>query len=273
MKSINHIVIQLDDDLKETGYTDLSTSSSNLKALELIKTALNNLKEIILVKKFSSLQEEIEFFKEIKPSLLAKFYLTSFVIQYKNQQFISKDAVSKLVESNTEENQSFLTEYKTYILQLMEYNEDQEKEYFVRKQFSPPMNDVLQKVLLNPNFCTFHSEILAVFKSQKLIQNFLNSEKEKNRNPFNQVFDLKWTQNKTSLIELMYGLYYSNAVNNGECSIKDLKNVFELMFNVDLGNVYRTYHELKNRDIRTPFIDSLRIAVENKLDEDDAFKP
>lgn len=273
MKRINHIVSQLDADLNEVGYTDLTTSSNNLKALEIVKTALNELKKTILNDGFQSLKEEIHFFKEIKPYLLSRFLLISFVIQYNNQKFISSEAANDLVESSTEEHKNFLREYKTYLLQFKELTSEQEKVFFVRHQFSPPVSDILQKVLLDPEFCTFHSELLTKFKTQKLIQGYLDYEKEKANENVAPSFKLKWTQKKTALIELIYGLHYSNSLNNGQSNINEIKELFETVFNIDLGNVYRTFHDIKNRDERTPFIDSLRIAMENKLDEDDAFIP
>ncbi|MEX1191937.1 MAG: RteC domain-containing protein [Brumimicrobium sp.] len=273
MKSINHIVGQLDSDLKELGYTDLNTSSNNLKALELLKTALNNLKNTVLKSGFPSLKEEIRFFKEVKPYLLSRFLLISFVIQYNDQKYISNEAADNLLQSKAEEHNTFLREYKTYLLQLKSVTTEQEKVFFVRNQFSPPLCDVLKKVFLNPEFCTFHSELLTMFKSQRLIQKFLDSEKDRVSNKNTTIYKLKWTQKKTALIELMYGLHYSNSLNNGQSNISEIKEVFETVFNVDLGNVYRIFHDIKNRERRTPFIDSLRVAVENKLDEEDAFKP
>lgn len=270
MKKINYVFKQLKAELNELGNEDLTVFHNYDRSLELIKDALKDFKAIVMNNSFNSVEDEIVFFKEIKPFVLSRFLFLTFVIQHDNLYFISPKSAEFHVKKMLKEKKSFLAEYKTYIIQLKSCSLKKEGEYFVRNQFSPPICSVYSEVLLNIQFCTFHSEILSIFKSYKLIQNFLDLKKE-NSTSTNIGIPLKWTQNKTALIELIYALHYSNAINSGNGSIKDLKNVFETVFNVKLGNVYRAYHDFKRREIRTPFIASLRKAMENKLDEDDAF--
>lgn len=273
MKTINNIVEQLEAELNALGYINLTTCKDYKKALKLIKVALQELKELIIENSFSSIEEEIIFFKEIKPQLYSKFLLISFIIEYNNYKVMSERAEQEFIKRNKTKFIYFQKEYKTYILQLLDCTSEQEKIYFVRKKFSPPLNKVFSHVMLNPKFSTFHSEIQARFQAQKLIENHLKSRNKEKEAPVFKKYQLNWTQNKTALIELIYGLYFSNSLNNGQCKINEIKEVFEAVFNVDLGNVYRTFHEIKNREERISFIETLRITMENKLDEDDSFSP
>lgn len=272
MKKINNILNQLKAELNGMGNEDLTNFNDCDAALELIKNALHDLRGIVVNNSFNTVEDEIVFFREIKPFIMSRFLLLTFVIQYDNLHFISPKSAEDYVKRMLKEKKSFLAEYETYIIQLKSCSSKKEGEYFVRNQFSPPICSVYSEVLLNIHFCTFHSEVLSIFKSYKLIQNFLDQKKE-NSIRLHLGNQLKWTKNKTALIELIYALHYSNAVNSGNSSIKELKNVFETVFNVKLGNVYRAFHDFKSREIRTPFITSLRNAMENKLDEDDAFIP
>ena len=50
----------------------------------------------------------------------------------------------------------------------------------------------------------------------------------------------------------------------------DIAKTFENMFNIDLGDFYHSYLELKGRKInRTKFLDSLRDALIKRMDEQD----
>lgn len=81
---------------------------------------------------------------------------------------------------------------------------------------------------------------------------------------------LSWTISKTALTELIYALYSKSVFNNGNADIKQIAQSFEAFFNIDLGDFYHTYLELKNRKInRTKFIDSLREGLIQKMEEED----
>ena len=81
---------------------------------------------------------------------------------------------------------------------------------------------------------------------------------------------LKWTGSKASLIELIYALHYQGAFNNGNNDIQVIAKDFEKNYNIDLGNFYQTYLELRTRKMnRTKFLDALREGLIKKLDEQD----
>lgn len=79
-----------------------------------------------------------------------------------------------------------------------------------------------------------------------------------------------WTSSKTSLIELIYALYSQGVFDNGNKDIKQIAEYFEKVFNINLGDFYHTYMELKSRKInRTKFIDTLRESLMRKMEEQD----
>lgn len=81
---------------------------------------------------------------------------------------------------------------------------------------------------------------------------------------------LTWTSSKTALTELIYALHSKSSFNNGNTDIKHIAKIFELVFNVDLGDFYHTFLELKNRKInRTKFLDTLREGLMQKMEEQD----
>ena len=79
-----------------------------------------------------------------------------------------------------------------------------------------------------------------------------------------------WTGSKASLIELLYALQTSGACNNGTIDVKQLATHFEHIFNVRLGNFYRTFQEIRIRKIsRTTFLDQLKENLIKRMDNSD----
>lgn len=69
---------------------------------------------------------------------------------------------------------------------------------------------------------------------------------------------------------MIYALHAQGAVDNGKADIKDIAAVFEHLFNVELGDYYRTFLEIRVRKTgRTKFIDSLRNSLIKRMDEAD----
>lgn len=82
-----------------------------------------------------------------------------------------------------------------------------------------------------------------------------------------------WKESKAAMVELIYAIYYSNAVNKGDGGIKDLAGKFEQLFEIDLGDIYHVFHELKNRKLEaTKFLDNLKESLIRKMQEEDGLK-
>ncbi|KOS05301.1 hypothetical protein AM493_04090 [Flavobacterium akiainvivens] len=69
----------------------------------------------------------------------------------------------------------------------------------------------------------------------------------------------------------LHNLFYTLGVfDNGNADIRVIAKTFETLFNIDLGDFYHTFMELKSRKInRTKFIDNLRDVLLQKMDEQD----
>ena len=81
--------------------------------------------------------------------------------------------------------------------------------------------------------------------------------------------DLLWTGTKTELVEMIYGLIASGSLRNGKAEIKKVVKICELIFEIDLGNFYKTYGEIKARDQDpTKFIDKLKLSLIQKINLD-----
>lgn len=95
-------------------------------------------------------------------------------------------------------------------------------------------------------------------------------EKKDSKQRVNQIISkIRWTANKIDLVELIYALYHSRCLNRGEIEIKAIIEAFEQLFNVKLGNYYRTYVDIPRRAKRTKFLCELINVAESKFIEMD----
>jgi hypothetical protein len=74
----------------------------------------------------------------------------------------------------------------------------------------------------------------------KSLQTEISKLSKQNKNIQSQY---KWTDKKIDLVELIYAIHTSNSINRGNI----IAEIFSEVFNEDLGNIYRTYAEIKNR--------------------------
>jgi hypothetical protein len=148
--------------------------------------------------------------------------------------------------------------------------------YYLRKNKSLWPITYRSACIYDPDFSTSHDELRAEIVAYDLIMKFYEKELEElrikelnactlNSNIKNE-FNLEWTSSKIDLVELIYALQTSRAIQNVKISITTLANVFGTVFNTDLSNIHRTYIELKSRKKdRTKFIEYLMVALENRV--------
>ena len=127
------------------------------------------------------------------------------------------------------------------------------------------------------SFSTSHDFKVAQILANDLIQLYLenqlimienkdNSEKSQ-RKPN---IKLMWTSPKVSLIELIYALHSEGVFNNGTADLKDIAEYFEHIFEIDLGQYRRTFHEIRARKVdRTKFIMTLHETLSKRMDNSD----
>jgi hypothetical protein len=126
----------------------------------------------------------------------------------------------------------------------------------------------MQLMLDQSNSSEFLQEFTKDFK--KMIEKFKcisNGSKPTNGTRKSSV-NLRWTDKKVALVELIYALFCSNSLNNGDAEIKEITDSFENLFSVDLGDVYHAFSEIRDRKIEpTKFLDLLKDSLLSKIKE------
>ncbi|EGJ99171.1 hypothetical protein HMPREF9455_00605 [Dysgonomonas gadei ATCC BAA-286] len=102
--------------------------------------------------------------------------------------------------------------------------------------------------------------------------NLLNSNLIENPPPLYPIYPktrITWTANKIDLIELIYAWEKVGCFNYGNVNIKEIVAYIEVVFNIDLGDYYGTFKEMRNRINRTSFLDKLVRVLNDRMDEID----
>jgi hypothetical protein len=241
---INELSIEIDDQIE--------------LAEIIIKHTLENLSEAknyIFGKGFMNQQEEIHFFKELKPKILSKliYYNSIYRIETKKpnggERIIHKyynnelDKLKRYFDNNLE----FYKYYRTGSTYLDKY-------YFVRGKHNIKLSLDTFYFEADHRFTTSHDYKVAKIIAHDLIQVYLENElanlykitaPEKSQHNHNSV--LTWTGSKVALIELLYALHTEGVFNNGTSDLKNIAEYFEKVFNIDLGQYRRTFLEIRVR--------------------------
>ncbi|AIM37886.1 tetracycline regulation of excision, RteC [Sphingobacterium sp. ML3W] len=254
-------------------------SDSSIQQVEaiicLIVTCLSDIKDYVLKRGFKSINEEIHFFKYQKPSIVSKLIYYNAIYKigtrkpYGGTKLIKKYLNSELrkLKRYFDNNLEFYKYYRTNSIYL-------DEKYFVRGKYDIKLNLDTYYFESDHNFSTSYDYKVAKIIANDLIQVYLEDQLYLNKqHPVSKQLpnmNISWTGSKTALIELIYSLHYQGVFDNGNTDIKLIAKTFERFFNIDLGDFYHTFMELKSRKInRTKFLDSLRDALIKKMDEQD----
>lgn len=248
------------------------------KSLEQIIHHLLKLKEYVLLNQFESQEEEIHFFKIIKPKFTSKLLYFDKIRKIESRKPIGSK-IKKLKYLNNELNK--LDVYFSENLEFYNY-------YRLGSDFVDDKIYIRNNVVIDYNLETFYYEkdhrfstthdfktatILANEKFQKYVENKIINLTDNRTMPVLPPFEkkkLKWTESKTALIELIYALHTNKVFSDGKADLNEIAKYFEKVFDIELGDIYRASNEIKNRKInKTKFLDVLRENLNKRFEDQD----
>ncbi|WP_280216263.1 RteC domain-containing protein [Bacteroides fragilis] len=80
----------------------------------------------------------------------------------------------------------------------------------------------------------------------------------------------RWTNTKIAAIQLVYGIYATGSVDEGNAEIGELAALFEKHFHVELGNVYHAFGRLRGQQNPTAFLDEMKEKLLKKMRDMDS---
>lgn len=249
------------------------------KGIQISRACVQELRMVLRSGEFATKETEIEFFKNQKPFVYSriKFYskLYNFLLERpagssKRQRDFIDSRIERL-QNSSKKNLDFLKYYR-------EGDTTLDHHYFLRGNDNLSLVSDTSHFYTDAEFSTSHDNMMAKVMAYDLLVAHYNKElvelghaipKEKRINICAEL-DLKWTGTKTDLVELIYALQASGAIKDGSAGIRDMVTACEQMFNIDLGQYYKTYVEIRARKMdRTSFINMLKEQLERRMKQDD----
>lgn len=270
---------EMESDLSELNVKDGAYLQNSRLSSGIVLNYISKLKTFVSNYKFFNKVEEINFFKHLKPkfySLLIFHQKVVFILSHlplsilneiKNYYLSELKKINDYINSNDE----FVTYYRSQATSFDEI-------YFLRKEPDSWLLMNFEDYETDLNFTTIYDHKISKIIAFELLSEFIKSTLAKleiqqdlsGGQKLPSQTNVNWTASKVSLVELLYALQSTGSCNNGTIDLKQLANHFEKIFNVDLGNYYRVFQEMRIRKInRTTFLDQLKERLIQRMDEAD----
>lgn len=264
------IIKKLEDEIKEVSLELDGSIALYEVIIELILSRLSEIKEYTLKNGFDSINEEIHFFKYQKPVIVAKLIYYNAIYKIETKKPYGEKQVKKYLNKEQKKLKKFFDNNIDFYKYYRSGNSFLDENFFVRGKHDIRLWLDTFYFEADHRFCTSHDYKVAKIIANDLIQVYLEDQLNSNQEKAFDNSSLNWTGSKTALTELIYALNSHGVFNNGNADIRLIAKTFESTLNIDLGDFYHTFMELKSRKInQTKFLDSLRDALIKKMDEQD----
>ena len=275
----NSLYEEMENKLTEINLNEFNEIQSLKRASYEILQTLMMLKEYVLKYSFSNKEEEIHFFKNIKPKFLSKLiYYHKVFEMVSHLPFSSISEVRTFYLKELDKINEYLSENRDFYSYYRSHSTLFDDAYYLRKEPESWLLLNFDDYETDLNFTTIYdhklSRIIAFESLAEFIKESINSLELKHNNGSNENSSRKekitWTGSKVSLIELLYALQSTGSFNRGTIDVKSLATHLEKFFNVELGNYYRVFQEIRIRKAsRTAFLDQLKEKLIKRMDESD----
>lgn len=241
-----------------------------------------SMRKLIRKNKFANQHDEIKFFKIIKPQICGRLKFYKLRLEYLIEMpFVSISNQEKYIKNKVKLLEQKKEKYPTFYCYLKRGDHIYDDKYFIRNTNQSELFINSDIADYDPEFSTSHDQLAGEVEFYNLTIKFFKEELyriQNNQLDFGGSQDhrkdkqaFSWSASKTDLVELIYALKVSGAINGGDAQIKELTSTFGDLFNVDLGNYYKTFMDIKNRTKEpAKFLNKLAINITQKIELEDA---
>lgn len=237
---------ELEEQINELLFEQENQLASYEKVIEYILQKTAKLKDYVLKAGFKNQQEEIHFFKHIKPQFIAKLIYYNAVYKIESKKPNETKSAKKYINNELKKLKKFFDNNLEFYKYYRTNNTFIDDQLFVRGKYDIKLNLDTFYFETDHSFSTIGDYKAGKILANDLIQVYL--EEQLHNIEQKKVLDnstLNWTASKTALTELIYALSAQEVFDNGNADIKVIAKTFERTFNIDLGDFYHTFMELK----------------------------
>lgn len=242
---------------------------------EVVQTTMALLKQFVKEYSFSNTQEEIHFFKVIKPNFHKEMIYRIEIgkIETGRPRCCSRELLIGYYQHLGEHIRTYFQQQHTLYLYHKTNRSTEDELLFIRNAECVPFlpEDCID---MDCEFTTLASSHLAKIMAYEMLIEYLEdkiAELERPALPIDPAqYHANWTSTKADLIELAYALHANGCINGGRAEIQEIIGILETVFKTKLGNFYRTFQSMRLRKKnRSAFLDVLRDSLIKKMDDAD----
>ena len=265
---------------KEITFETATIIQESYQMTTVLRDLLSKMKEHVLQNGFQDANEEIEFFKTIKPQILGKLIYYNKVLRIEASCPVGTGKLYHKYFAG--ELQQLKQEYKEHICNTDFYRyyrlgrTDWDHNFFQlgKIDLHSGFNSFVFEI--DTQFSTYYDYKVARIVANELLYNYLLSRitPEEPGGLFfpedqSQGKELLWTESKNALIELIYALHASGSISNGKVGIRRISTIFQNLFRIQLGDVHHAFHRMKDRsESRSIYLDQLKASLAQHMDRE-----
>jgi hypothetical protein len=260
--------------LKNTSDDVLSIS---LEIIQYIEKKLKEIHKWLKKHVFLSVQEEIYFFKELKPKMVSKLLFYKELLKLEASLPPSKKKKRKHYEELLTAIHQYVTTNKEFYEYYRSRTSFRDEDLFVRHCYKDIIRYDCYLINFDSKLSTSHDYNVATIIANDMFTSHLenkleelNSNNPTTYNPMNN--KITWTGTKVDMAEMIYGLYYKNMLNDGKADIKEIAKALCFAFNIEIDDktLYRCLQDIKRRSpIKAVFLQNLSKVADNKFKDSD----
>lgn len=274
IKNGNTRLQELRQDVEEFNDMGIPPAQQLRGKLNSVRNALNDLNLLSDSLQFKDQDEEITFFKILKPQFNAIYIYETEIFKIETGKPVGDKAVIlAYYEQELKYIRSFFDKHQfLYQYYLLDGNELDKACFTLGGQISEPVIDQPLDISRDTTIGVyFFSRFIAYEQIQKYLLRVIYLPESTNELPNNPAGVLiKWTGDKANLIELAYGIWLTGQLNEGNASLNEIIRFLENAFAVKLGNFRKRFSELENRKrlSSTKYIDQMKTVILKKMEDD-----
>lgn len=244
--------------------------------IQFLKEKLNEMKLFLLSHPFVDEKEEILFFKHQKPMLLGRLIYFYKIYRIESHRPPCEELAEEYYMKRQEELKLFFDRHVAFYQYYRSGATYRDTHYFLRGQYEVSTETETYDFEDAPEFSTGYDRLVARIIATEMLYAHHTTRRRTLSQPKDTELssvllkEYSWTDKKAAAVELIYALHSAGSINNGQLDIIELVNLFEIVFHIDLSNVYHIFKAIKERKMnRTVYLDVIKERLQKRLDDDD----
>lgn len=260
---LESLVRDLGNELEKIDKENISSLARTQFKLKRAQEALKRLSNEVTTKTFKTIEDEITYYKHLKPQIYSKVIFFEHVIRIETSLPIGSNKNRKtFLKKEQLALERFFCLNRSRFQYLRAGHTHLDQEYFTAGSRNADwVSGLLAAELLHQ----YLQEKIRSLKKQPL-QSFPGVQQLSSASA-TLSGRLKWSATKADLVELIYALHAAGSFNDGKASIKSIAACFEELFGVPLSDYRYAFKAIKNRHRSDKFLTRLQRSVQARVEE------